>query len=273
MCTASLTCSEQKLSNNTSTELIPLDSLETGDVLLYRTKDIGACFNAWAGWSYYSHVSVVIRGDPEVLRSLYPDDYKNCDRNSCLAIFESVPNRGVALFPLKARLARTVKSIHHLSMRRRVGPTVTKQQQLNLEAFVRLVLGRDLEILTLDLVRVAVGRHCASCGGNSTENWNKFYCSELVAEALQQLGIIRENGVNSNDFLPASFAGQRNTSDVHVLNKKRMHFLDDVCLPENSYQQEEILITRGCHLVEELLDFKRELRARKDRKSTVFCVS
>jgi len=160
MCTASLICGEQELSNSDNTsaasEFVPLHSLETGDVLLVWTKDIGACFNALVGWSYYSHVAVVIRGNPEILRSLYPDDYKNCYSNSCIAVFESVPNRGVALFPLKAWLARTVKSIQHLSVRRRVGPTVTKEQQLNLEAFVRLVLGRDLEILTLDLVRAEV---------------------------------------------------------------------------------------------------------------------
>ena len=47
----------------------PLRSMQTGDVLLYRTTDLGATFNAVVQGSLYSHVSLVIKGSKKTLKS------------------------------------------------------------------------------------------------------------------------------------------------------------------------------------------------------------
>ena len=78
------------------------------------------------------------------------------------------------------------------------------------------------------------------------------FCSELTGESLQQLGVLREEGVNSNDFLPASFASA---------SREDAHSLDHNCLDGTSYGDEEYLIRRGGGpLVAELKRIKQQLK-------------
>ena len=173
-----------------------MDAFSTGDVLLYRTKDLGATFNSCMQRSFWSHVGVVVRGDPATLAPLFPDDYQDVDdANRGLCIFEAVPRRGVSIFPLKDRLARTLNVTRALAVRRRVGPALSTEQQASLLSFVCEVRGRKLEFASTDMVR-------ALCCFNKREDWNEFFCSELVAEALQQMGVLQEEKLNSNDVLP-----------------------------------------------------------------------
>ena len=98
-----------------------LDELDTGDVLLYRTNDFGAHINACVQGDQWSHVGLIVEATPE-LEQLYSADYASCSASSPvrarLAVFEAVPKRGVSLFPLEARLARTVGSLKYVSARR-----------------------------------------------------------------------------------------------------------------------------------------------------------
>jgi len=97
--TEELTSAKKELS-----PLQSLHSLQTGDLLLYRTRDLGATFNAVVQGSFYSHVSIIVRGDPAVLEKMYPEDYKNNDDDKRgIAIFEAVEKRGVVLFPIEVR--------------------------------------------------------------------------------------------------------------------------------------------------------------------------
>jgi len=231
-----------------------LDTLQTGDVLLYRTRDWGASFNSYMQRSKWSHVAVIVRCSEELSSAsdVFPSDYANPIGNR-LTVFEAVPIRGVSLFPMEHRLARTVKSIGNLAVRRRKGPPLSDGQQAALEKFVREVKGRNLEVASSDMVRACLGRACGtSCVRNSGEDWEAFFCSELTGESLQQLGVLREEGVNSNDFLPASFASA---------SREDAHSLDHNCLDGTSYGDEEYLIRRGGGpLVAELKRIKQQLK-------------
>ena len=163
------------------TSVEAFNSLETGDILLYRTKDLGATFNAVVQGSKFSHVSVVVRGkegEESLFQELYPSDYKQYKTK--LALFEAVPKRGVTLFPLEARLTRTVDTIKHLSVRRHCG-LVSDEGHAQLLEFMKKVSGRQLETLTSDMTRALLFHRLGLGKGNKEEDWEKFYCSESVS--------------------------------------------------------------------------------------------
>ena len=238
-------------------------SLDTGDVLLYRTRDLGATFNAVMQGSLYSHVSMVVCGDPDKLREMYPKDYKDCGKSD-LAILEVVPVRGVALFPLEARLARTIDNIQYLSVRRHSG-IITDKSRANLDVFMKEVLGRKLEMATTDMARsLFFNRLRGKLGGdNKEEHWDKFFCSELVAEALQQLFIVREEGLCSNNLIPSSFAEPRNPTKH---KGRSFDFTERVTLPGHSYGSEEILVVPNGPLYNALKERKRQMKEEYKRK-------
>jgi hypothetical protein len=176
--------------------------------------------------SEWSHVGLVVRGEAEAHSPRFAKDYVEVENSSAaLCVFEAVPRRGVSLFPLKDRLARTIGTIKKLAVRRRQGPELSASAEAQLMAFVTEVLGRKLEFASFDMITAINPWH----SGNQQENWDAFFCSELVAEGLQQLGVLREEGVNSNNVLPRSF-------------DKRSDFLNSHCLEGHSFADEEVLI-------------------------------
>lgn len=302
----------------------PLRSMQTGDVLLYRTTDLGATFNAVVQGSLYSHVSLVIKGSKKTLKAFYPNDYKsscpeiddssmtgdgnvnnndNCDNgngddndndngngngndididndndndnnhNEEIAILEVVPKRGVVLFPMEQRLARTIKCIRHLSVRRHEG-SISEEHRTKLMAFINQVMGRNLEILTIDLFRALVFNRCRCSqkliGNSSGESWEEFFCSELVAEGLQQLGIIRDDAeVKSNLVLPSTFADPHDRKNMR--HSGAFDFCDDkICNPGHGYTDSELLIKKHNEMYYALKDKKKRMKqqARLERKKS-----
>ena len=225
-----------------------IENLQTGDVLLYRTNDLGAYFNSIVQCSFWSHVGLVVRGDGATLQALFPPDYKDVKlEDSELCIFEAVPRRGVALFPLRERLTRTANSIHTLAVRQRSGPDLSPAQCTALNAFMQEVKGRRLEVGSFDMARAVLMCCCRSTADH--ENWDRFFCSELVAEALQQLGVLREVGLNSNDVLPRTFSSTAG-------------LLAEFCLEGHSYGVEEYLVKPKGARRDELKLLKKESRER-----------
>lgn len=226
-----------------------LAGLGTGDVLLYRTRDLGAWFNSIATSSFWSHVGLVVKGDdPAMMQALFPKDYKELPLDQCgLCVFEAVPNRGVCLFPLKERLARTANSIHTLAVRHHVGTEPSPEQITALTDFVKQVLGRKLEVGSCDMIKAVL-----PCVYNHSENWDRFFCSELVAEGLQQAGILREHGLNSNDVLPRNFASGGVGADL----------LSSQCLEGHSFGPEHYMVQPTGALRNELKLLKKESKER-----------
>jgi len=126
------------------------------------------------------------------------------------------------------------------------------------------VLGRELEVGSFDMIRAI-----NPWAQNRAENWDAFFCSELVAEGLQQLGVLRDDDeLNSNDVLPRSF-----DTECGLLEK--------FCLEGHSYSDVEMIIDssmsggmcssrrpRGDRLVAELNQHKEDSKRRqKERRS------
>ena len=80
-----------------------------------------------------------------------------------------------------------------------------------------------------------------------------------MAEALQQMGVLQEDGVNSNDFLPNSFTSSARGWGASSACVRLVLTVDAACLPGYSYGGEELLIYPGAPLADELLERKRAL--------------
>jgi len=262
----------------------PLESLralQTGDILLYRTRDIGAQFNSVVGGSFYSHVAMVIRAnDPKnksLLQELYADDYKENNRrnNSGLALLEAEPRRGVAIFPLIPRLARTIKTIRHLAVRKHVG-NVSQDMQDSIMNFCQTVRGRKLEVASLDMLRaLCFNRFRFWCCKQRGQNTDTFFCSELVAEALLQAGILRDDlGVTSNLLIPSSF--QDPISRKHMRHSGAFDVLKDskICTPGHDFSKAQVLVEPGNPLETALQQTKQRMKEdQRRRRMTKFRAS
>jgi len=240
-----------------------LDGLKTGDVLLYRTTDLGATFNACVQGDKWSHVGLVVEATPE-LESLYASDYAGCGastpKRAKLAVFEAVVRRGVSLFPLEARLARTVNSLRLVAVRKLSRGTFSSIDHQALHSFIKEVLGRPLETVSCAELR-AIWLSMGGGGFKSAhEDHSEFFCSELVAEALQQAGVLPDDGLNSNDFLPKAFEPH---DDSGTFGPRVT--LDGYCRKGFSYGPLQMLVSPQSTLVAALRDRKRALKEEQEQ--------
>jgi hypothetical protein len=240
-----------------------IDKLETGDVLLYQQKDFGSFVNSLALRTPWTHVGMVIRDVDGALTSLVQEDYARGSVSSpvreSLLVLEAVPGRGVSLFPLEARLARTVNHVRFLALRTlshsAFSNSAWQQRQQSLNAFVKQVIGRKLEVApSFDILRAACMQCCGVQKAADHEDWTTFFCTELVAEGLQQLGVLREAGVNSNDFLPSGFSQHEPTAGGNIS-------LDDCTASGYTYAPERLLLYPNAPLADMLRARKRVLFA------------
>ena len=138
--------------------------------------------------------------------------------NTELAIFEVVPNRGVSIFPLIPRLARTIKTIQHLSVRRHTHNNndddggkdgITENALQDFLQFMTDTIGNQLDMLSFNMFRaLLLNRYKIRLSATSSSD--NFFCSELVAQGLQKLGIIRNDILEANTLIPSTFAESRN---------------------------------------------------------------
>ena len=168
--------------------------LNTGDLVLFRGESLFSRLIQRATRAAWSHVALVMR--------LPEYDY--------LALWEStglgsVPDmrsgevtRGVQLVPLSARVRSHAGAI---AVRRLEGVTLGLHERTALMELRRELRGRPYEQSLVSLVRAAYD----GAAGANAEDLGSLFCSELVAEAYQRLGLLGD-GVPSSEFTPADFS-------------------------------------------------------------------
>jgi len=143
-------------------------------------------------------------------------------------------------------------------MRQRRGPPLDKVQLGLLESFIHVAVGRRLEMATASVVKALLRQGLLGhCCAPPKEDWKLFYCSELVAEALQQMGVLKSSGVSSADFLPSSFC------DHAPVDVPSSATLDSLLCAGHSYMPLRLLLTPRGHLRESLRARKRDLGSRR----------
>ena len=171
--------------------------LRTGDIILFSGKGGISHAIKLTTNSKWSHVGMVLRLPESQAAFLW----ESTTLTNLKDAIDGRVKRGVQLVLLSDRV-RTYDgeaSIRHLH-----GYTVDNHSYLNLMQFRQEVRGRAYEQDKLELIRAAYDGPF----GHNQEDLSSLFCSELVAEAYQRLGLLQQppQGLPSNEYTPRDFA-------------------------------------------------------------------
>lgn len=182
------------------------NQLKTGDILLFSGKggiSEGIKFFTLSKWS---HVGMVYRFDD-------PHDAKGsifCWESTTLSNLEDADTgkltKGVQRVELSERLERCFASGYEISVRP-LAKSLTDDMVRVLNDFRHEVSGRPYEKDKIELLKAA---HDGIFGDNK-EDLSSLFCSELVAEAYQRMGLLTEK-IPSNEYTPKDFSSEKRLS-------------------------------------------------------------
>lgn len=179
------------MKTQTYTTLRPV--LKTGDIVLFAGKGGISDWIKWFSGSTWSHVGMIVRSDEWDMLLLWESTtlttLADVESGQCI--------RGVQLVPFGERLRQYKGDVAVRLLSR----FVTDPMRLLLREFRREVRGRPYERRYFELLKAA---YDGPFGGN-TEDLSSLFCSELVAEAYQRMGLLSEEQA-SNEFTPRDFS-------------------------------------------------------------------
>ena len=170
------------------------EDLKTGDIVLFSGKGgISSIIKLFTS-SKWSHMGMVLRlkFDWDVV---FLWESTKCS---------SVPDKGVQLVPLSERLRAYdgEVSIRHLR-----NHEITQQNHEDLMKLRKDLRNRPYEEDRIELLKAAWDGPL----GKNEEDISSLFCSELVAEAYQELGLLHRppKGLPSNEFTPKDFSEKK----------------------------------------------------------------
>lgn len=176
--------------------------IDTGDLVLFSGKGGVSAGIRWLTGSRWSHVGMAVRigeRDGVLLWESTPLGDKG-DGDS------EQESQGVRLVPLRERVEtyRGKVAFRHLKVRR------TPEMLAALHTFRREVTGRPYERDRLELFRSAY----EGPFGDNTKELSSIFCSELVAETYQRMGLLASQPP-SNEYTPGDFASDAGLGLLH----------------------------------------------------------
>lgn len=181
------------------------DDLQTGDIILFSGNGIFSAGIKRYTHSDWSHVGMVLRLEEWKMVLLWESTVRGIkDIKS-----GSVKN-GVQLVALSERLAgyNGEFAVRHLAVER------TQAMNQSLMDCRDKLKNKLYEQNMLELIKAAYDGPY----GENTEDLSSLFCSELVAEAYQAMGLLKEpaqNGKASNEYTPHDFSS--NGPDLGLL--------------------------------------------------------
>jgi hypothetical protein len=175
--------------------------LKTGDVILFSGK--GAISNVIKLFSggKWSHVGMVLRihefSDAVLL-------WESTGLNDIPDIETALPTKGVQLVPLSQRLSTYPGEVTF----RKLNKATTKDMFHKLSDKRKELSRKPYEKSEMELLMAAWDKFG---GASSGEDLSSLFCSELVAEGYQSMGLLDEypKGLPSNEYTPADFSERR----------------------------------------------------------------
>ena len=169
------------------------ENLSSGDVILYsgdhplhlRQQEVTGC--PW------SQVGLVLRSPINSQLFVF--------ESTKLSVCRDVKKRAIVHGVQIARLEDRVDSFEGKVVVRRIVPSFSRRTVSRLHLFAEEVHGRPFNDSKLTAARAFRRRNTAS-------DCSSFFCSELVAEAYQRIGLLPTppNGLSSNNYIPADFS-------------------------------------------------------------------
>jgi hypothetical protein len=193
-----------------------LKQLASGDVLLYCDQHPLHLTQQRRTGCRWGQVGLVLRSvEDDPLRV-----FESTRVSPCRDVWLDIPVQGVQIADLRTRLRLYGGEVAV----RRLSPRLGKAQIQLLHAFVDAVHGRAFNMNKRDSVRAA--HRCNAPGDGSA-----FFCSELVAEAYQRIGLLPAPpvGLSSNNYIPADFSSSYPAahlplhSDFHLESEQLIH--------------------------------------------------
>lgn len=199
--------------------------LKTGDLVLFSGKGGISEWIKWFSKSTWSHVGMILKSVDWNVILLW--------ESTSLSSVEDVELgraiRGVQLVPFSARLANyrgrvAVRKLSHHT---------TPDMEDSLCQFRSEVRARPYEKNYIELAKAA---YDGPFGGN-VEDLSSLFCSELIAEAYQRMGLLTE-GKPSNEYTPRDFSteakhalelqgGRSLGTEIEIAHAKRIREADD----------------------------------------------
>ena len=167
--------------------------LKTGDLLFFSGKSRVSELIKWFTGSKWSHVGMVCR--------IAEYDLVLCWESTTLSNARDVhfnrPLQGVQLVPLSARIEAYDGAVGL----RQLSSCLSDLQLIHLAQLRHEMRGRPYESSKLELLRSA---YDGPFGANE-EDLSSVFCSELIAEAYQRMGLL-DNALPANEFTPGEMA-------------------------------------------------------------------
>lgn len=181
------------------------DRLDTGDIVLFSGKGLismGLQIGSLCSWS---HVAMVVRiKEPDVI--LVYQSTPVCKAKDFLA---DKPKQGVQI----NLLSQAIESYKGKVGIRLLNVQRTDEMLKNLNEFRNEMKNRDYEDRIIEMVQAVWDGPF----GHVDEDLSSLFCSELVAEAYQRMGLLLPNeqgGKNSNEYTPKNFSTQGGGIDL-----------------------------------------------------------
>ena len=168
--------------------------LKTGDIVLFSGKGGISAGVKWATLSRWSHVGMIL-----VLPEYdFVTIWESTTLSSLVDLDTKVPRKGVQLVPLSARIKDYDGEI---AVRQLNGVFFEDNDIKKLMQLRHELAGRPYEEHIIELIKAAYDGPL----GRNTEDLTSLFCSELVAEAYQRLGLLSEDPP-SNEYTPYDFS-------------------------------------------------------------------
>lgn len=170
------------------------NKLDTGDIVLFAGKGAFSTGIKWFTDSVWSHVGMVVSLDWGVFL------WESTTLSDQIDLDTQLANKGVQLIVLSDRILKYdgEVAIRRLEVERSAG-MVEALKALRLE-----LRGKPYEKDTIELIKAAYDGPL----GRNTEDLSSIFCSELVAEAYQRMGLLAEDEP-SNEYVPHDFSSER----------------------------------------------------------------
>jgi len=168
-------------------------TLETGDIVLFSGKGGISTGIKWITSSKWSHVGMVLKiteFDAVLL-------WESTTLSNIKDIESGVARQGVQIVPLSER----IKKYNGEASIRKLQYDRTPDMLMQLSLLRKEVKNRPYEEDKIELIKSAYDGPF----GDNVEDLSSLFCSELVAEAYQRMGLLGED-IPSNEYTPKDFS-------------------------------------------------------------------
>lgn len=171
--------------------------LKTGDLVLFSGKGAFSDIIKYGTLSKFSHVGMVMRIPEYDFLTIW-----ECTTlNNVTDLDSNLPRKGVQLVPLSDRVQKYSGDI---AIRQLKGASLPSGTLLKLMELRKQLCGKSYERDKIQLLKSAYDGPF----GHNNEDLSSIFCSELVAEAYQCLGLLTDEKA-SNEYTPADFSEKK----------------------------------------------------------------